>query len=132
MILSGLLLGAALLTGMGPQAGSANAPLRVSGVVMQTKLVKQDPPKYPESARKKGIQGTVTMDVVIGADGSVKSVKVTDGDKDLGKAAASAVKHWRYQPTVNNSKPIPVETTVSVEFHLTAPPKPPAKPPSPQ
>lgn len=132
MILSTLMLGAALLTGMGAQNSTANAPLRVSGVVMQTKIVKQQPPKYPDEARKKGVQGTVTMDVVIGADGSVKSVKVTDGDKDLGKAAASAVKHWRYQPTISNSKPIPVETTVSVEFHLTAPPKPPAKPPSSQ
>lgn len=132
MILSTLMLGAALLTGMGAQNSTANTPLRVSGVVMQTRVVKQQPPKYPDAARKKGVQGTVTMDVVIGADGSVKSVKVTGGDKDLGKAAASAVKHWRYQPTISNSKPIPVETTVSVEFHLTAPPKPPAKPPSSQ
>ncbi|HEV2386245.1 MAG TPA: energy transducer TonB [Candidatus Acidoferrales bacterium] len=130
MILSSLALSAALLAGMGAQGAPADAPLRVSGVVMQNKIVKQEAPKYPEAARKKGVQGTVTLDIVVGADGSVKSVKVADGDKDLGKAAASAVKHWRYQPTISNSKAIPVETTVSVDFHLTAPPKPQPKSPS--
>lgn len=119
MILSSLVMGTALLFGMGAQNSASKGPLRVSGVVMQTKIVKQEAPKYPDASRKKNIQGVVTLDVIVGADGSVKSVKVTDGDKDLGKAAANAVKHWRYQPTINNGKAIPVETTVSVQFHLT-------------
>ena len=114
---------ATFLTAAPPPAKQAKT-LRISGVVMQTKLVKATPPKYPEAARKKNIQGDVTLDIVVGTNGAVKSVKVTDGPKELTKAAANAVKHWRYQPTVLDGKPVEVETTVDLQFKLTKPPAP--------
>jgi TonB family protein len=127
MIVASLALGmATFLAAAPPPPASQTAPLRISGVVMQTKLVQTSPLKYPEVARKKNIQGTVELDVIIGPDGKVKSVKVSDGPKELTKAAANAVKHWRYQPTVLKGKPVAVETVVDVSFKLTAPP--PAKP----
>ena len=96
-------------------------PLRTSGIVMQTKLVQAPPLKYPKGALKKKIEGEVKLDIVIGAYGSVKSVKVTDGPKELTKATADAVKHWRYQPTVLNGKAVEVETTVDLNFKMSAP-----------
>lgn len=107
-----------------PAAAQQKKPLRISGIVMQTKLVKTAPLKYPKQARKKDIQGTVVLDVVINPNGTVKSVKVTDGPKELTKAAVNSVKHWRYQPVMLNGKPVEVETTVNVGFKLTKPPAP--------
>lgn len=129
MIVATLALGlASFLAPALPAPVTQNAPLRISSVVMQGKLVQTSPVKYPDAARKKNIQGDVTLDVVIAPNGSVKSVKVTDGPKELTKAAADAVKHWRYQPTEVNGKPVEVETTVDVAFKLTPPPAPkPAK-----
>lgn len=123
MIVATLMLGLATILAA-PSPAPQATPLRVSSVVMQTKLVHTAPLKYPEAARKKNIQGDVKLDVVIGPKGSVKSVKVTDGPKLLTKAAAKSVKHWRYQPTVLKGKPISVETTVEVQFKLTPPPAP--------
>ncbi|HVB34143.1 MAG TPA: energy transducer TonB [Patescibacteria group bacterium] len=122
MIVATLALGMATFLAAAPPPAKQAAPLRISSVVMQTKLVESTPVKYPEAARKKNIQGDVNLDVVIGRNGSVKSVKVTDGPKQLTKAAVSAVKHWRYQPTVVNGKQVEVETAVDVEFKLTPPP----------
>jgi TonB family protein len=130
MIVASLVLCLGTLLGAGaPPAAQKPAPLRISSVVMQTKLVHAVPPKYPEAARKKNIQGVVTLDILIGADGKVKMAKVTDGPKELTKAAVSAVKHWQYQPTMLHGKPIEVETSVSLGFKLTKP-KAPAKAPT--
>jgi hypothetical protein len=40
-------------------------------------------PKYPKDARKKNVEGTVTVHVSIGADGSVKDAAVVNGDSRL-------------------------------------------------
>lgn len=125
MIVATLALGlASFLTAAPPPAAAQHAPLRISSIVMQTKLAKTAPLKYPEAARKKNIQGVVKLDIVIRRNGSVKSVKVTDGPKQLVKAAVTSVKHWRYQPTVFNGKRVEVETEVDVQFKLTKPPAP--------
>ncbi|MDE3137596.1 MAG: energy transducer TonB [Acidobacteriota bacterium] len=132
MIVASLVMCLGTLLGAGaPPAAQKAAPLRISGVVMQAKVVHADPPKYPEEARKKNIQGVVTLDVVIGKKGEVESAKVTDGPKELAKAAINAVKHWRYEPTLLNGKPVEVETSVALGFKLTPPPtKTPAKKPN--
>jgi protein TonB len=123
MIVASLVFAVTTLLASAPPAPAAQStPLKISGIVMQTKLVRTSPLKYPEQARKKDIQGTVTLDVLINPNGSVKSVKVTDGPKELTKAAVNSVKHWRYQPVLLNGKPVEVETTVGVGFKLTKPP----------
>lgn len=123
MIVASLVFAVTTLLAPAPPAPAAQAaPLKISGIVMQTKLVRTSPVKYPEAARKKNIQGTVTLDVLINPNGSVKSVKVTDGPKELTKAAVNSVKRWRYQPVLLNGKPVEVETTVDVGFKLTKPP----------
>ena len=125
-----LCLGSLSATGTPPPAQKP-APLRISSVVMQSKLVRHDPPKYPEAARKKNIQGVVKLDVLIGKNGAVESARATEGPKELAKAAEGAVKHWRYQPTLLNGKPVEVATTVEMSFTLTPPqPKNPGKPPA--
>jgi TonB family protein len=132
MIVASLVLCLGTLLGAGaPPATQKPAPLRISGVVMQTKLIHADPPKYPEEARKKNIQGVVTLQVIVGKNGAVESAKATDGPKELTKAAENAVKHWRYETTLLNGKPVEVETIVEVGFKLTPPkPKTPEKGPS--
>jgi TonB family protein len=131
MIVASLVLLGTLLGAGAPPAAQKAAPLRISSVVMQSKVVHAVPPKYPEDARKKNIQGAVKLDVVIGENGKVESAKVTDGPKELSKAAVSAVKHWRYEPTMLNGKPVEVETEVELDFRLTPPKqKAPAKAPA--
>jgi TonB family protein len=124
MIVASLVIALGTLLGVSaPPPAAQNAPLRISSVVMSSKLVKTVQPKYPNEARKKDVQGVVTLDIIIGKTGKVESMKVTDGPKLLVKAAENAVKQWRYQPMLVKGKPIEVETSVAVGFKLLPPKK---------
>ncbi len=68
-------------------------------------------PVYPELARRMKLAGTVRIEVVIAANGTVKSTKALGGHPLLIQAATEAIKKWRYEPGP--------ETTmvVAVNFH---------------
>jgi TonB family protein len=93
--------------------------IRVGGEVEATKVLTQVPPKYPESARAKGIEGTVLLEAVISMEGVPLSLHVLESpDPELSDAALAAVRQWRYQPTLLNGQPIEVVTTIAINFHL--------------
>jgi TonB family protein len=68
--------------------------------------VQQEPPRlessvlpiYPVVAITAGIQGTVTVDAAIAADGTVAGVVVRGESKALEDAAADALRQWRFAP----------------------------------
>lgn len=55
-------------------------------------------PHYPELARKMNVTGAVRLEILVGANGQVKSVRPLGGHPLLIDAAESAVKQWRYEP----------------------------------
>lgn len=60
-------------------------------------------PVYPELARKMNITGTVKVEVVVSANGSVKDAKVLGGHPVLASAALEAVKKWKFEPAAAES-----------------------------
>jgi len=60
------------------------------------KLVKKVDPVYPDLARKMNLTGTVKVEVIIAADGTVGEVKPLGGNPVLVAAVEDAVKQWRY------------------------------------
>lgn len=75
------------------------------------RLITRIEPDYPETLRERGIGGTVRMQVVIAASGSVKAVELRGGNAALGEAAVAAVKKWRYAPAGSET-----QTEVSISF----------------
>lgn len=55
-------------------------------------------PVYPELARKMNLTGTVKVEVVVAANGTVKDAKVVGGHPVLATAALEAVRKWRFEP----------------------------------
>jgi TonB family protein len=95
-------------TGPGPIKPEVMAKRRINGPM----------PKYPEAAKKAGIEGTVLLDAVIGKDGSVEQLKVASGPKQLQSSSLEAVRQWKYQPYLLNGEPIEVQTTIKVVYSL--------------
>lgn len=93
-----LLLTAALL---GTAAGADSDSRRIKNKVV---------PEYPLLARQLKLVGTVRLELVVAADGTVKSTRVLGGHPVLIRAANEALKKWRYEPGP--------ETTTVVEFHF--------------
>ena len=89
---------------------------RVSADVMEGLITHKIEPIYPEDAKQAKVQGVVVLDTVIGADGSVVDLRPLSGPDALALAAVDAVKWWRFQPYRVNGCPVPVETTIAVEF----------------
>jgi TonB family protein len=55
-------------------------------------------PVYPDLARKMNLTGTVKVEVLVAANGTVKDAKVVGGHPVLATAALDAVKKWRFEP----------------------------------
>jgi TonB family protein len=97
-----------------PSASSA-AP-RSGGQIQAAVLIYRKDAEYPKIAKQTGAKGTVTLNATIGADGSIKKVKVVSGHPMLTNAAVEAVKQWRYRPTLLNGQPVETDTQVLVNF----------------
>ena len=96
----------------------AKPKLTVPAEEMQRRIRHQTPPEYPEEALRARVQGTVLLDVIVSAQGTVEAVKQLSGPDILSAAAVDAVRWWRYEPYLSNGEPAIVETTVEVNFRL--------------
>jgi TonB family protein len=93
--------------------------VRIGGNVQAARLVKRVQPTYPTVAREEHLAGTVKLHAVIGADGSMQSLRVLSGRCSLARASVDAVRQWRYQPTLLNGTPVEVDTEIDVTFSLS-------------
>ena len=77
-------------------------------------------PGYPRSAKKRGIQGKVLLDVVVTADGTAMQVVVSSssGSSMLDKAALEAVQKWHFIPAHHKGRLVQANVIVPVEFKL--------------
>ncbi len=75
-------------------------------------------PTYPEEAKKKRIEGKVTLKVVVNVDGSVSDVSVLEGPEIFRQAAIDAALHWQFRPAEHNGKVVPVWVVLPIEFSL--------------
>ena len=78
-------------------------------------------PAYPSAPRRLGIQGTTLLRVHVLADGKIGDVLVdrSAGHPDLDRAAAEAVRRWRFEPARRGADPVAMWVLLPVEFRLT-------------
>jgi protein TonB len=64
-------------------------------------------PDYPVNAARKGETGTVTLALLVGADGRVSSSRVLtgSGSRDLDRAAVNALSLCRFKPAMDGGTP---------------------------
>ena len=93
--------------------------IRVGGNVAKARLTRQVRPQYPPLARQARIQGVVKLSAVIAKDGSIQKLEVMSGHPLLVPSALSAVKQWRYKPTLLNGEAVEVLTNIDVNFTLS-------------
>jgi TonB family protein len=92
--------------------------VRVDPAEQQRRLIHAVMPRYPDAARQAGIEGDVTLRLLIGKDGTVEQARLLSGNPVLGRSAERAVEQWRYAPLLLENRPIGVVTTVTVAFRL--------------
>jgi protein TonB len=83
-------------------------------------VVNRPGPRYPESARRAGAQGTTLLKVHVLDDGSLADIKVEEsaGHAALDRAALDAVRRWKFEPGRQNGKPVALWVLIPFEFRL--------------
>jgi len=106
------------------QAGTGNAtpsePVRIwlAPEAAEGRLRHRVEPEYPADALAAHRSGEVVLEVLIGQDGAVSSVRTLSGDPLLAEAATAAVRNWRYEPYRLRERPAEFLTDVTLRFAL--------------
>ena len=76
--------------------------------------------KYPEIARKAGIEGTVIIYAKVSKQGDVIKTRVVKplGNSGCNEAAITAIKAVKWKPAMQRDKPVTVWVSVPVKFQL--------------
>jgi protein TonB len=107
-----------LATNLAAQSETVYTP--GEGVILPV-LVRSVRPNYTSEAMKQRIEGTVTLDTVVRADGSVGDVSVAqslDSVYGLDHEAVKAVKQFEFKPGMKDGKPVAVRVQIAVRFSL--------------
>jgi Gram-negative bacterial TonB protein C-terminal len=73
-------------------------------------------PRYSKADNRYGSAETVKVRINIGQLGQVQDVKLVSGSISLLPATVSAIRQWRYKPTLLNKRPVPAQQEVTIEF----------------
>ncbi len=107
--------------GVGPGSGGGygGGVFKIGGGVSAPQATFKPEPEYSEEARKAKYQGEVWLSVVVDEKGVPQDIKVTRKlGLGLDEKAIEAVKKWRFKPGMKDGKPVAVQATIAVSFHL--------------
>ena len=95
-------------------------PAAVTAPSFSAAYLKNPPPRYPISARRRGEQGTVTLRVFVTREGIPARValETTSGAAALDEAALDAVKSWRFVPARQGGQAVDAWVLVPIVFRL--------------
>jgi Gram-negative bacterial TonB protein C-terminal/PilZ domain len=99
---------------------SASDAARPAGSDLQIGRLKSGPaPPYPIEAQRQQIQGTVELQVLVGADGSILTVHLVKGPPELASVAMGTVRSWQYGQTTLGGHPVETDQSIYFTFKLT-------------
>ena len=106
-----------------PPPGATEAPMEEEvmefwSVEEKPELIKGVNPKYPEIARKAGLEGNVFVKFMVRRDGRTDRVQVLRGQEIFRQAAMDAVRQFVFKPAIQNDKPVNVWMTQAIKFKL--------------
>jgi periplasmic protein TonB len=101
-------------------AESTPAPMPFVAIETQPELIHREAPVYPELAKKMGIQGRVTIEVSIDAQGKPIQAKVIKSASEvLNGAAIEAVMKYTFKPAMMSTGPVTAKVYIPIDFRLT-------------
>ena len=109
-------------TGFGRGSGGGNGSGSSQTGIALTQARYRDAPRpdYPDSARREGREGRVLLRVLVDDQGRSKQIEInsSSGSDALDRAAAEAIKRWRFHPARQGDQPIESWLRIPIEFRL--------------
>jgi TonB family protein len=94
------------------------AGLKILGSVTWGGVIKQAQPRYPPSAKRYNISGTVDVQVTISEAGRVTEAKAISGHPLLRGAAEDAARQWVFKPSTLNGVPVVTQIVLTFVFKV--------------
>jgi len=105
--------------GAGQGGGFGGGAYRMGSGMVPPTLLTQVKPRYTADALRQGIQGTVTLEVVVSREGIPVAIRVTGSlDPGLDEEAIAAAREWRFTPGRVGSTPVDVLVTIVLDFRV--------------
>jgi len=105
--------------GAGSGGGMGGGVYRVGGGISAPTAISSPDPDYTEEARRAKKQGTCVLWLIVDSSGHPRDIRVIRGlGFGLDAKALEAVKQWRFNPALKDGRPVDVQISVEVEFHL--------------
>lgn len=103
-----------------PVASHPAAPPSYAPPSFGARYLDNPKPAYPMLARRRGLEGTVRLEVRVSAEGIPTAVRVREsaGHEALDEAAMTAVWHWRFVPARRGSEAVEGVVVVPIRFRL--------------
>ena len=107
-----------------PPAPAPSPPAPVSapppGSAEEVSPLVDIPPEYPRRALAAGIEGQVTLQFTVNADGRVENIRVLSAEPPgvFERAARRAVSRWRFAPRRENGVAVSREVSKTMNFRL--------------
>ena len=104
----------------GPVPMTDSARQEQSRIVSKPRALNRIVPVYPRSARRRGREGVVTLEILVSDTGNVSEAVVVagSGHKDLDSAAVSAVRSARFAPATEDGVQVQGKLRLTFEFKL--------------
>lgn len=108
-----------------PEAAPSGQPLpeATEAATSLVPLVVSSPaPRYPPTAIRQRHEGTTTLEVTVGQNGSVDEVSIlsSSGFRELDIAAIAAAKSWKFTPAMSNGHATSTKLSVPINFTLNS------------
>jgi protein TonB len=105
--------------GPGSRGQTGGGPMVPGGDVSNPSVIREVKPEYSQDALQARIQGAVTLEIVVLANGTVgRATIVKSLHPGLDKKAIEAAKKWVFQPGRRKGEPVDVIVTLILEFRL--------------
>ena len=113
-------IGIPINSGDGPYLGTLVQGSGLAGFDTDVIPVVRVQPAYPRRAKQAGIEGFVTMEVLIRADGTVTRARVMESDPPrlFDEAALRAIERWKFRPKIVDGTPVEQRAKQTIEFTL--------------
>ncbi len=85
---------------------------------IQPEVIRRALPDYPEMGRQAGLEGKVTVRVLVGKMGEVKKVELENGSPLFEEAAIEAARQWTFRPALANGRPVAVWVRIPFVFRM--------------
>lgn len=105
--------------GAGMGGGYGGGVMNVGGGVSAPEVIHSVDPQFTPQARAADLQGTVSIQLIVDAQGAPQDVHVVRHlGMGLDEKAIEAVREYRFRPATYRGHPVAVQMIIDVAFHL--------------